>query len=245
VSAAPVSAAPVSPGPVIPAPAGHAADSPAPVSAAPMSQAPVSGAPVSPAPMAPVRPEPGAPVGPEPGDAERYPLPPRRVPAGQPGNGLAPTGPAGARPVGSTDAPDSDTTMPLPSRPQPAVAAATTGADDESTLTRRVPGSHLADELRLPGAVPVVPAGMPMAGPALAPPVDRDPDAEQHELDALVAGFARGAAAAQAGNGGPGRSGATPNSGPTTQFPTQDPSPTFQFNSGTPNGAEPQNVERR
>jgi len=29
------------------------------------------------------------------------------------------------------------------------------------------------------------------------------------------------------------------------QFPTQDPSPTFQFNSGTPNGAEPQNVERR
>jgi hypothetical protein len=125
------------------------------------------------------------------------------------------------------------------------VTAATTGGDEESTLTRRVPGSHLADELKVPGAVPVMPSGMPIvsSGPAVAP-ADRDPEAEQHELDALVAGFARGAAAVQAGNGGSGRP-ATPSSGPTVQFPTQDPSPTFQVNSGTPNGAEPQNVERR
>jgi hypothetical protein len=124
-------------------------------------------------------------------------------------------------------------------------AAVTTGADDDSTLTRRVPGSHLADELKVPGAIPI-PVGVPIpaSGPAMAP-ADRDPEAEQHELDALVTGFARGAAAAQAGNGGSGRPGATPNSGPSGQYPTQDPSPTNQVNSGTPNGAQPQNVERR
>jgi hypothetical protein len=123
------------------------------------------------------------------------------------------------------------------------VAAPAAAYDDESALTRRVPGSHLANELRRPGGGPgAVPIGTPSAysGPAQAP-TDRDPEAEQHQLDAIVAGFARGAAAAQAGNGGSGR---TPNAGPTAQFP-QDPTPSYQYNSGAPNGAEPQNVERR
>ena len=262
VSAAPDHAAPVSGAPVSPAPMTVGQDSPAPVSAAPMSAAPVSPAPAGPPPddsdryPLPLRrspaassssgpapagtptgtPSTGRPADPAPTGGRRDPeiTLPIRVPSAWP---QPPQPPQPPRPAGPA--------RPAPAVPQPVAAAATTGADEETTLTRRVPGSHLADELKVPGAVPAMPAGMPLApGPAHAP-VDRDPDAEQHELDALVAGFARGAAAVQAGNGGSGRPGTSPNAGPTVQFPTQDPSPTFQFNSGTPNGAEPQNVERR
>ncbi|GIJ69811.1 hypothetical protein Voc01_047280 [Virgisporangium ochraceum] len=243
VSSAPVSSAPVSAAPVSPAPVSGAPVSSAPVSAAPVSSAPVSSAPVSPAPVssapfspaasggsAPVSgiptgfppagvatPGPVAPIGPTPEDAARYPLPARRVP-GSTRNGWA----------GEDTQP-----VPPPAARPPAVPL------DDGQLTRRVPGSHLANELRAPGAVQPAPAGTaPRSGRTQAP-IDRDPQSEQLQLDAMFAGFARGAAAAEAGNGVPDR-GPT-NGGPSSHQPT----PSYQYDSGTPNGAEPQNVERR
>jgi hypothetical protein len=145
-------------------------------------------------------------------DAARYPLPPRRVP-GQTRNGWA----------------GDDT------RSVPTVAAA--APPDDGGLTRRVPGSHLASELRGPGGVQRAPAGTPPLSGRTQAPIDRDPQAEQHQLNALVAGFARGDAAADIGNGAPDRG---PNLGPF-----EEPPPSYQYDSGVPNGAEPQNVERR
>ncbi|GAA0963513.1 hypothetical protein GCM10009558_082500 [Virgisporangium aurantiacum] len=117
----------------------------------------------------------------------------------------------------------------------PTVAAA--AQPDEGGLTRRVPGSHLASELRGPGGVQRAPAGTPPLSGRTQAPIDRDPQAEQLQLNALVAGFARGDAAADVGNGAPDRG---PNLGPFEQPP-----PSYQYDSGVPNGAEPQNVERR
>jgi hypothetical protein len=178
---------------------------------------------------APESPTGSVPAGFEPDEEARYPLPPRRVPGNH-----------------SRIAPQSDRSDAGSAR-QPVTAPV---ARLEEALTRRVPGSHLADELRLPGAVPLAPGGMPLVETGTGPagsPADRDPDAEQHQLAALVAGFARGDAAVQngdqtaqngaaeaqnadaeaqnadaatpTGNGGAGRSGPAPNSGPTVQFP--------------------------
>lgn len=155
-----------------------------------------------------------APTAPTPDDATRYPLPQRRVPGQTARNGWG-----------------SEVTQPVPAAAQPPAAVPL----DDGRLTRRVPGSHLASELRMPGAVQGTPSGQ--IGPAsplnrAQAPSDRDPQAEQHQLNALVAGFARGDAASEAGGNG-------------AAHPPPDSSPSYQYDSGTPNGAEPQNVERR
>jgi hypothetical protein len=211
-------------------------DSPAPVSSAPVSPAPVSSAPVSSAPVssasagagfvhngqapADAAGAPGAAS--TPAEAARYPLPSRRVP-------------------GSTrDSWDIGDTQPVPPVPQPAPLRHAASFDD-GQLTRRVPGSHLAGELRKQGAVPPASVGgAPPPGRTQAP-VDRDPQSEQLLLNALVAGFARGNAAAETGGDAPGHN---PDARPATQHPPEQ-TPSYQYDSGTPNGAEPQNVERR
>lgn len=225
VSAAPVSSAPVSPAPV----------SSPPVSSPPVSSPPVSSPPVSavtdalagsPSVQSGSSQNDGTGTGPTvstPEDAARYPLPARRVP----GQTTARNGWAG------------DDTQPVPAVPQAAAAPAVPPPPDDGQLTRRVPGSHLASELRDPASVQRAPSGPGSASGRGQLPLDRDPQAEQLQLNALVAGFARGIAAAEAGNGAPDRG--TTNGGPSHQPPPS----TYQYDSGTPNGAEPQNVERR
>jgi hypothetical protein len=107
------------------------------------------------------------------------------------------------------------------------------GASEGSGLTRRVPGAHLAEELRVPAVGRATPAGngrdrVPL--PAAVP--DRDPSVEQRTLDLLVAGFARGAAA-------------QPGAQPEPSAEPVDHRPVPEYVSRGPAGPEPHDVERR
>jgi hypothetical protein len=82
--------------------------------------------------------------------------------------------------------------MPNGGRPEPEVRGG---------LTRRVPGTHMASNLRS------APPPAPVMLPTVPPPV-RDPEAERAQLDDFMAGLARG-------NGAPGNSTDSPPSSPS------------------------------
>jgi signal transduction histidine kinase len=172
-----------------------------------------------------------------------------------------PTSPPPAPVAPATDEPEPAETAasvaapvatPGPGEPAPVEAG-------PARLTRRVPGANLADELRLPangqpavGRASAMP-GVHLAGTASlsaavtqplgagpsAPP-DRDPDAEQHTVDTLIAAFARADATASAARAEAAPADAAPMaaaSGGTGGEPESD--------GPTPPGPETQDVERR
>jgi signal transduction histidine kinase len=175
---------------------------PAPVAAPPQWPLPAPATPAaSAAPAAPAG-HPAGPGAPAAGATGRAPVPaPQATTPVAATPAAAPAQPtAQAPPVPEAPPLGGETTQPLA---QPAAAPPAR----EPGLTRRVPGAHLAEELRLPGrAGPAVgrAAAVPPAAPMpSAGPVDRDPAAEQRALDMLVAGFARGEAAVQPPSGRP------------------------------------------
>lgn len=194
-----------------------------------------------------------------PGSPPQWPLatavPPQR--SAPPAERLTHTGRARVGEVHS--APDQNSPPadgPVPNSPAAAGHQATGTQPVDARLTRRVPGSHLAEELRLPGAVPPARSDLPLVetgtGPASSP-ADRDPDLEQHELDALVSGFARGATVTPPSGNGNGHTPGSASPFPPDTQPVQNGHPTngdgnptpHQFTNGAQAGAEPQNVERR